>query len=414
MIKNRRGTEFVMPLAWFAAIVIVAIGVIWIVSVYYGPPYNIQGTESGLLSDQVENCLASQGYFNDSVLLESFRKNFLAACHINFSVENVYGWKGSPQYYLEVHVYKFDGNSPGLLGNELWNATEGNPNIKTAWKLQQGSTTPSAATTSSRDVNTIVIHTTEGFDAQSAIQTISQRGLSIHYMIDRDGNIISQSNEAQYAPTQYADAFVPEGQQGEHAGCGVGSQKIQACPVSCIESNGLLGLLKPECQQIAGNLPKSQWCCIPDYNIKSIGIELVNLGNVTGLCKTSSYKGTPLCLDAVSTRGDEWQNFTTEQMNSLVNLVSDIAARYNIPLDRNHIVGHYQITTNKTDPGPAFPWTSFMKQLNARGAVAILQSQSALSSSERERSFYVTDKKGDQYIITVLALIGKNEKNVAQ
>ena len=184
---------------------------------------------------------------------------------------------------------------------------------------------------------------------------------------------------------------------------------MPACYSDCIIPDGLLGTLKSQCQQLGGNLPKSQWCCIPNYNVKSIGIELVNLGD---LCNGDIYKNSVYCDNFTVAYGMKWQNFTQAQMNSLVNLVSDIAARYNIPLDRNHIVGHYQITTNKTDPGPIFPWNKFMQKLNKRGAVAL--SVTPKNNGERERSFYVTDRNGSQYIVTVLALIGKDEKNIAK
>lgn len=411
---NKRGdVEAVQFMLWVGAMVAVVFGIIWMASIYYGAPYDIQGVESGILANQIENCMTSQGYLNSAVLSGNFQKDFMPLCHLNFNVENSYGWTNDSEYYAEVHVYKFDKNNPGLLGNEVLSVIEGNPNIKIAWKINsQTSSQSSQQASSGRAVNTIVIHSTEGSTAESAIQTISQRGLSVHYMIDRNGDIISQSNEAQYAPAKYADAFVPESEQGAHAGCGVGASKIQSCPASCVEPNGLRGTLTPQCQQLGGDLSQSQWCCIPDYNVNSIGIELVNIGNITGLCKNIAYKGTPLCLTAVSSYGDKWENFTQAQINSLVNLVSDIAARYNIPLDRNHIVGHYQIATDKTDPGPAFPWTSFMEKLNARGAIS--NSYAAPYNGEMERGFYVTSKTGEQYIVTVLALVGKNEKNVAQ
>ena len=39
-------------------------------------------------------------------------------------------------------------------------------------------------------------------------------------------------------------------------------------------------------------------------------------------------------------------------MRALQTLVMDIASRWNIPIDNNHILGHYRIN-QKVDPGPA-------------------------------------------------------------
>lgn len=399
-----RGIGKIMSIWWFTLIFLVAGTIIYMVLIYYGSPYNVQGTESEILGDQVENCLVSQGYLNPAVFTSDFKKNFLSDCHLNFSVENVYDWKSLQQYYVEVNIYKFDQNNPGLLGDQLLNLQKGNINIKTAWNFLANKNI--ASSPPQRDVTTIVIHSTEGSTVNGALETISNRELSIHYLIDQAGNIYSNQNP----PAQYASAFVPESQVASQAGCGIGSGQFPLCTSSsgCIGSNGLL---VPDCQQLAGNLPKSQWCCIEGFNPKSIGIELVNRGNITGLCKNTNYKGQPVCLTAVSAYGDKWESFSSNQINSLVNLVSELATKYNIPLDRNHIIGHYQITTYKTDPGPAFPWTEFMNDLQERG---VSSASSQLSdTNERQRSFYVTDKSGNQYIVTVLALVRKTEKNVA-
>ena len=323
------------------------------------------------------------------------------------------------RYYVEVEVYAFNQNLPGLIGNELFDTSVGNPNLKIAWEIlsSQTSTPTSTQISSTRKVTTIVIHATEGSDAESAIQTISQNQLSIHYMIDRDGNIISYANENQFAPAQYQNAFQPESGIAQHAGCDIGTSSSgqfsdsttttvtrPKCSSSCIDSNGLLD---PSCQ-FSANPPQSEWCCIPGFNTIAIGIELVNLGP---LCSSSTYKNSPSCANSISADGEQWGNYTSAQINALVNLVSDISSRYNIPLDRNHIIGHYQITTYKSDPGPAFPWDEFMQELQTRGAVSI--STNSSSQGQQERSFYALDTSGNQYIVKVLALVGKTEKNVA-
>ena len=87
--------------------------------------------------------------------------------------------------------------------------------------------------------------------------------------------------------------------------------------------------------------------------LNSIGIELVNLGP---LCSDELIRILLHCANSISADGQQWGNYTPAQINALVNLVSDITSRYNIPIDRDHIIGHYQITTYKSDPGPQFPW----------------------------------------------------------
>lgn len=405
--RDKRGTDQILSIYWFLILFLVAGAVVYMAYVFYGKPLDVQPVESNLLANQVMSCVTAQGYLNDSIFTKSFQDNFLSDCHINFNVEDSYDWKTQQQYYIELQAYKFDPNIPGLAGNEIFNISVGNQNIKTSWQLESAQ---SSYSSQQRKVNTIIIHTTDGSDAASAIQTISQNGLSINYMIDRNGNIISSSNENQYASSQYANAFVPENQIAQDAGCNIGGTTIDSkvttlppCQKNCIDPNGLLD---SNCQQLTGNLPQSQWCCIPNFNTYSIGIELVNLGP---LCGDSNYKDSSYCKDAVSANGQEWENFSQAQIDSLVNLVSDISARYNIPLDRNHIIGHYEITTYKTDPGPAFPWNEFMQKLQERGAVS--QSPSS-SQGQYLHSAYIADSGGNQYVIKVLALIGKTQKNV--
>ncbi|MCL5730012.1 MAG: N-acetylmuramoyl-L-alanine amidase [Candidatus Pacearchaeota archaeon] len=399
--RNKKGADKVLAVYWFLILFIVTGAIIYLASQFYSSPIDVRGLESKLLANQVLNCIAPANYLSASIFSADFKNNFLQNCHITFNTEDAYDWKSQQQYYLDAEVYRFDSNTPGLIGSLVFNVSAGNPNIKTAWELMQPA--KSIISLGQRNVDTIVIHTTEGDSVGSAVQTISSEGLSIHYMIDRNGNIISYNNENSLIPSQYQNAFVPESTVAQHAGCVFpNGNSPPMCSGSCLDSNGLLD---SGCQALTN--PSSSLCCIQGFNQKSIGIELVNLGDQ---CGSDAYKNSDYCKNAVSADGKEWEGFSQAQMNALVTLVSDIAARDNIPLDRSHIIGHYQITNGKTDPGPAFNWDAFMKALQIRGAV-----QSALSSSSSQsqswQSAYVLDSSGNQYVVRVLALVGKTEKN---
>jgi len=420
---NKRAVKTVLSLFWFLLLFIVAFAVVYIVSIFYGSPYDVRQIEAHTMSDQIADCVASQGYINSSVFTQDFRNNFLADCHLNFNTEDIYDWKNSTQYYTEVKIYMYDPNSFNLLGQQVFNVSEGNINLKLAWQLSlvpkapsQGSSLASSITSifsPSRKVNTIVIHTTEGSTAAGAIETISNRALSVHYMIDRNGDIYSSENP----PAQFADAFVPEKTVASHAGCGEGSSQLPYCTLSsgCIDSSPVSsnGILDTKCQQLTGSIPKSQWCCIPGFNTNSIGIELVNLGE-----QCTNINGG-FCANAVSLGGYKWENFSNspDQMNSLVNLVANIALRYNIPVDRSHIIGHYQITTYKTDPGPDFPWDKFLSAVKVREAEMTQQTGVIAADTHLPqgvlRSFYALDNNGEKYIVQVLTIVRKTEKNVA-
>lgn len=51
------------------------------------------------------------------------------------------------------------------------------------------------------------------------------------------------------------------------------------------------------------------------------------------------------------------------QWDALVNLVRDRCDHYGIPLDREHIIGHYEVANNRSDPGAGFPWDQLMEAI---------------------------------------------------
>src|SRR5207344_2431627 len=52
------------------------------------------------------------------------------------------------------------------------------------------------------------------------------------------------------------------------------------------------------------------------------------------------------------------------QWNALVALVRHRCKAWHIPMDRAHIMGHYELAVDRTDPGAGFPWVAFLAALN--------------------------------------------------
>ncbi|HTY43853.1 MAG TPA: N-acetylmuramoyl-L-alanine amidase, partial [Patescibacteria group bacterium] len=314
-------------------------------------------------------------------------------CNLKFATEDFSDWKTNQQYYTLVDISKFNPNSPDGFGQEILNISEGNVNLKYNYLTQQVQQTKAE-----RNVDRIVIHYTEGPTAQSAIDTIVGSGESIQYMIDKDGTVLSSENSN-------SPAFVPESQVAHHAGCvTTGKNARPAChqpnPNNDEKANGT-------------KYPLTDTnCCIPGINQRSIGIEIVNLGNQCGitngqLCNLGQGQTCKqICQDAgnsVVIDGQVWEKFTDAQIDSLVLLVSDIASRYDIPLDREHIIGHDEIDPGeRSDPGPAFPWDDFIARLKA---------QPQTIPSDVGENIYAVDKNNSQYAIKILSIVGKTEKN---
>jgi len=153
------------------------------------------------------------------------------------------------------------------------------------------------------------------------------------------------------------DGFVVKGEVGEdetayHAGCQP---------------------TRPKCEKSPDN------CCVRGMNERSIGIELVNSGK---------------------------ESYPQEQTNVLAMLVAEIAERHDIPIDREHIIGHDEVDPGrKVDPGELFQWSEFIQNANSIFAPA---------SSIFEKGFYVLDKtSGEEYMVNIFTLVGKEEKNEA-
>ncbi|MGD6752046.1 N-acetylmuramoyl-L-alanine amidase [Streptomyces sp. BH105] len=63
-------------------------------------------------------------------------------------------------------------------------------------------------------------------------------------------------------------------------------------------------------------------------------------------------------------RPDRW--FTDVAYRSSARLCAAICTRYGIPVDREHIVGHYEVPgTDHTDPGPFWDWDRYLRLVQA-------------------------------------------------
>ena len=91
-----------------------------------------------------------------------------------------------------------------------------------------------------------------------------------------------------------------------------------------------------------------------DYNTRSIGIEHAGFAYTSGL-------------------------YTTAEYNASAALAASICSRYGVPMDRTHVIGHYQVpdpnnpglyggSDHHTDPGPYWDWTYYMATAQADAA----------------------------------------------
>lgn len=128
--KNKRGTDKLLSIYWFAILFIVAAGIVYMAALFYGSPYDVREIEATLLSNQIADCVSKGGYLNEQAL-QLTSDNFLEFCNLNFNVEDFKDWKTQEQFYVEINFYKFNKDAPDGLGSKfVEDIVAGNTNLK--------------------------------------------------------------------------------------------------------------------------------------------------------------------------------------------------------------------------------------------------------------------------------------------
>jgi len=86
---NRRGDK-ILSVYWFAILAIVAVGIVAMVVIFYGKPYDVREAEAGLMINKIVDCLSDGKLLRQDI----DNGNVLQECHFDFSEEN--------EFYLEV------------------------------------------------------------------------------------------------------------------------------------------------------------------------------------------------------------------------------------------------------------------------------------------------------------------------
>ena len=147
----------------------------------------------------------------------------------------------------------------------------------------------------------VVLSRSDPYDMEKVRGIFEDNEISIHYIIDRNGNI---------------ECYIPENRSAWHAGRGefAGDEKL---------TNAM--------------------------NKYSIGIEILAIGSQSDM---SQY----LTSTEYNALDEEFIGFTDAQYASLKSLASDICERNGIPFDRAHVIGHSEYNSSKSDPGELFDW----------------------------------------------------------
>lgn len=167
------------------------------------------------------------------------------------------------------------------------------------------------------EVDMVVVHYTASASLETTVNWFENpvADASAHYVIDRDGKVVQ---------------MVKEEDKAWHAG-------------------------------------RSEWEGQSDCNRFSIGIELVNWGELKMMGGkyyswpgeyTNEYKGAK----PIESEGGYWEPYMDRQYEVLTTLTTKIIRRYKVPLKR--ILGHCHVAPGrKVDPGPHFDWARFRRAI---------------------------------------------------
>ena len=102
---NKKGTEQVISVYWFAILIIVAVGISAMVFTFYNHPYDVRELEANILMNKVADCISEHGVIKKEIINETghFQKDFdmQKICHFNFSAPDFSG-DSHGQYYVLI------------------------------------------------------------------------------------------------------------------------------------------------------------------------------------------------------------------------------------------------------------------------------------------------------------------------
>jgi len=101
--------------------------------------------------------------------------------------------------------------------------------------------------------------------------------------------------------------------------------------------------------------------------------------------------------------------WTTAQLQKIAQLTAYLCARYRIPVDRTHIVGHIEVPgNNHSDPGPHFPWSRFMNMVRGGSSAGSSAPTPTSSSTYVVRSGDTLSGIASRYGVSVSELVAAN------
>lgn len=131
MIKkiSKKGAEKILSVYWFAILIIIAGSVVAMVSLFYGTPYDVRGTEANIMVSKAVNCISENGKLTEELFSENknFNEDFnlKEKCNFVFETESK---SETEEYLLKTEFYD-------LSNEKVFSISEGNSNLYADCKI---------------------------------------------------------------------------------------------------------------------------------------------------------------------------------------------------------------------------------------------------------------------------------------
>lgn len=120
--------EKIMSIYWFAILFIVAGAIVYMVSNFYGEPYDVRVIESDALVYQISNCLVPNLYFEKTAFTSD---DFFSYCNLTLETEDYAKWKSEEQFFVSVVVSNFPN------GDVVFSTQSGDPGLNDFCEMQK-------------------------------------------------------------------------------------------------------------------------------------------------------------------------------------------------------------------------------------------------------------------------------------
>jgi hypothetical protein len=128
--RNRSGAEEIMSMYWLAILFIAAGGIIGMVFIFYGNPYDIRDIEANLLVDKLADCISYGGKINNLIISDGKTGEFIFSnCHLNFGSEE-------DEYFYKVSIYKVEDLANPFL-DYFFQTHGGNLNLEASYSINE-------------------------------------------------------------------------------------------------------------------------------------------------------------------------------------------------------------------------------------------------------------------------------------